>query len=102
MDSVPECLGCGATVAETATYCRRCHIAIKLYEAKDRLAEEAKELQRKAMDWPVEERGDRPGQWYEETARAEMEMMSAEMREGILDQWRRYDYVRRKKAGFVT
>jgi hypothetical protein len=102
LDSVfPECLGCGVTVAESATYCRKCSLAIKAHQhatqGRDRLDAEAADKRSTASDWPIEERGDRPGQWYERMSALELPRYDEQDREEIIDRARRHDWAASQK-----
>lgn len=103
MDSVfPECLGCGVTVAESATYCRKCSLAIKAHQhavdGKSRLDEQAEQRRIAARDWPVEERGDASGQWHEQMAAAEFPLLSEEEKESVVERARKHAWLASQKA----
>jgi hypothetical protein len=65
---------------------------------KERLDQEAKAKQQAALDWPIEERGDPPGQWYRDMARAEFPSLSVEEQAIITDRNRGHDWLARMKA----
>lgn len=98
----PECLGCGTTVPESATYCGKCSRAIKAHQTaqanKDELDRQAKAKQEAAKDWPIEERGDAPGQWYDEWAKAEFPLLSAEEQEAVAKRTKGHDWLAGMKA----
>jgi hypothetical protein len=55
-----------------------------------------------AKDWPASERGDYPGQWYKDMARAELPLLSAEEREAVIERTERHEWMaaqRRRERG---
>jgi hypothetical protein len=96
-----DCLGCGVTAGVTALYCGKCLRAIKAHrisaENRDHIEAEHRAQMAAAAEWPVEQRGDPPGEWYERLAQCDLKLMEPEERDATLKKWRGHEWLAQKK-----